>query len=84
MPQSRQVLERQLAQAEHAQTLRVQSLSAAGKTEAQYSRDPQWRQLNADCHALRRRLNAVAAIEANNAEIERRKAEGAGDEEAAE
>jgi tetrahydromethanopterin S-methyltransferase subunit G len=50
-------------------------LNAAGKERAQFRKDPRWRQLNADVNAIRRRLDRVAEIEANNAEVAQRKAE---------
>jgi hypothetical protein len=37
-------------------------------------RNAKWRNLNARCRQLRSRLNAVAKVEANNAEVSQRKA----------
>ncbi len=71
MPQSRQSLERQIKIAEETLAQRVSKLGAGAVQKA----DPLWRKYNADCQALRKRLQAVAATEANNAEIERLKAE---------
>lgn len=42
-------------------------------TEAR-SRNAKWRNLSARCRQLRRRLIAVARVEANNAEVAQRKA----------
>ncbi len=71
MPQSRQSLERQIKIAEETLAQRASKLAAniVQKT------DPLWRKYNANCQALQKRLRAVAATEANNAEIERMKAE---------
>ena len=75
MPLSRPVLERQLKLAEQTLAQRVQVLEKSGKSAEACDRDPQWRSANANCGALRRRLKAVAAVEANNAEVTRRKLE---------
>jgi seryl-tRNA(Sec) selenium transferase len=75
MPLSRQTLERQMQAAKDALSAWVQTLNAAGKERAQFRKDPRWRQLNADVNAIRRRLDRVAEIEANNAEVAQRKAE---------
>ena len=72
MPLSRETLERQLKIAETTLGQRVAKL---GNNVAVQKADPAWRKWNADCAALRRRLRAVAAVEANNAELLRLKAE---------
>lgn len=72
MPLSRDTLERQLKLAE---TTLGQRASKLGGNDAVLKADPVWRKWNADCVALRRRLRAVAAVEANNAELLRLKAE---------
>ncbi|HUQ72371.1 MAG TPA: hypothetical protein VM165_22785 [Planctomycetaceae bacterium] len=79
---SRTVLDGQLARAEQTLALRVEKLEKSGQAAATFSTDPKWRQLNADCSALRRRVRAVEAVVANNAEVARRKE--AGDEAAEE
>jgi hypothetical protein len=76
MPLSRKVLERQLTVATADLKQRTATLAAAGVQDAAQRLDPQWRQLNAQCSAVRRRLAAVAAVEANNAELEQRKTAG--------
>ncbi len=72
MPLSRETLERQLKLAE---TTLGQRASKLGNEAAVLKADPVWRKWNADCAALRRRLRAVATVEANNAELLRLKAE---------
>jgi Tfp pilus assembly protein PilN len=46
-------------------------------------RNAKWRNLNAVCRQLRRRLTAVAKLEANNAEVAQRKAAGSAEATAA-
>lgn len=72
MPLSRATLERQLKVAE---TTLGQRATKLGSEAAVLKADPVWRKWNADCAALRRRLRAVAAVEANSAELLRLKAE---------
>jgi hypothetical protein len=72
MPLSRTTLERQLKQAESTLADRAAKL---GGDAAKLKSDPAWRKWNADCSALRRRLRAVEAVEANNAELLQRKAD---------
>jgi hypothetical protein len=74
MPLARPVLERQLKLAEQTLALRAQVLKQGGKEAAAFATDPQWRSASAACTTVRRRLNAVAKVEANNAEVERLKA----------
>ncbi len=71
MPQSRQSLERQIKIAEETLAQRASKLGANTVQKT----DPLWRKYNANFQALQKRLRAVAATEANNAEIERLKAE---------
>jgi hypothetical protein len=75
MPLSRAVLERQLKEAEHSLAERVQVLKGAGKSAEALALDPAWRNASATCTSIRRRLTAVAATEANNTEVIRRKSE---------
>lgn len=75
MPLSRTTLERQMQTAKEALAVWVKSLSDKGIERPQFRKDPRWRQLNATCNDIRRRLDRVAEIEANNAEVEKRKAE---------
>ncbi len=72
MPLSRTTLERQLQLAEATLAQRASKL---GNEPATLKADPAWRKWNADCVALRRRLRAVATVEANNAELLQRKAD---------
>lgn len=75
MPLSRTTLERQMQVAKDALADWVKSLSAKGVERPQFRKDPRWRQLNADCNAIRRRLERVTEIEANNEAVAQRKAE---------
>lgn len=75
MPLSRTTLERQMQGAKDALAEWVKSLSDKGLERPQFKKNPRWRQLNAGCNAIRRRLDRVAEIEANNAEVAQRKAE---------
>jgi hypothetical protein len=73
MPLSRTTLERQMQTAKDALADWVKTLSGQGLERPQFKKNPRWRQLNADCNAIRRRLDRVAEIEANNAEVAERK-----------
>lgn len=75
MPLSRTTLERQMQTAKEALAGWVKNLTQQGVEKTSHRRNPRWRQLNADVNAIRRRLDAVAAVEANNAEVAQRKAE---------
>lgn len=75
MPLSRTTLERQMQAAKDALADCVKSLGEKGFERPQFKKNPRWRQLNADCNAIRRRLDRVAEIEANNAEVAQRKSE---------
>lgn len=75
MPLSRTTLERQMQAAKDALAAWVKTLTDKGIERPQFKKDPRWRQLNADCNAIRRRLDAVAAVEANDAAVAQRKAE---------
>lgn len=75
MPLSRTILERQLQEAKDALAEWVKNLAAKGVERAQHRKDPRWRQLNADINAIRRRLAAVAEVEAINADVAQRKAD---------
>lgn len=72
MPLSRNTLERQLKIAE---TTLGQRAAKLGNDAAVLKADPVWRKWNADCATLRRRLRAVSAVEANNAELLKLKAD---------
>ena len=75
MPLSRSTLERQMQGAKDALADWVKSLGTKGLERPQFRKNPRWRQLNADVNAIRRRLERVAEIEANNVEVAQRKAE---------
>lgn len=75
MPLSRTTLERQMQAAKDALADWVKSLTSKGLERSQFRKDPRWRQLNANCNAIRRRLQRVAEIEANDAEVAQRKAD---------
>ena len=75
MPLSRTTLERQMQTAKDALAVWVKTLTDKGLGRPQFRKDPRWRHLNADCNAIRRRLNRVAEIEVNNAEVAQRKSE---------
>lgn len=75
MPLSRTTLERQMQGAKDALADCVKSLGEKGLERPQFKKNPRWRQLNADVNAIRRRLDRVAEIEANNAEVAQRKSE---------
>jgi hypothetical protein len=78
MPISRTALERSLQLAKSELEQRTELLTKAGKEKAQLSKDPEWRKRNSAVKTVENRLRAVAATEANNAEVERRKAEAEG------
>lgn len=75
MPLSRSTLERQMQGAKDALAECVKTLGDKGLERPQFRKNPRWRQLNADVNAIRRRLDRVTEIEANNAEVVQRKTE---------
>lgn len=72
-------LERQLSHAEAALAEHVKVLEAAGISADAVSRDTKWRSLNSTRRKVANRLNAVAAVEARDAEAASRKAAAAAD-----
>jgi len=74
MPLSRDTLEYQIKLAKDALAKWVAVLGEKGTERAAFRRNPKWRQLNAECNKIKRRLNRVAEIEANNEEVAQRKA----------
>ena len=74
MPLSRDTLEHQTKIAKDALSRWTTALAAKGIERPAFRRDPKWRQLNAECNKIKRRLNRVAEIEANNADVAQRKA----------
>ena len=75
MPLTRAKLERQLEAANADLATHAKTLQAQGLTEADCKRNAKWRELNAGIRTVRRRLAAVAGVEANNAAVEAHKAE---------
>lgn len=75
MPLSRPTLERQLEAANADLAAYVKTLQEKGLTEADFKRNTKWRSLNAGIRTVRRRLAAVAGVEANNAAVEQHKSE---------
>ena len=75
MPLSRSTLEIQTTQAKAALAKWVAALTEKGIERPAFRRNPKWRQLNAECNTIRRRLNRVAEIEANNVAVAQRKAD---------
>lgn len=75
MPLSRTTIERQLQTAKEALAVWVKTLTDKGIERPKFRKDPRWRHLNADCNAIRRRLDRIAEKEANNAEVAQRKSE---------
>jgi hypothetical protein len=75
MPLTRSKLERQLQAANTDLATHAKKLQAQGMTEADFKSNTKWRALNADIRTVRRRLAAVAGVEANNAAVEKHKTE---------
>lgn len=75
MPISRAVLERQIVLANKDIAACVEQLKKDGVAQADFRKSAKWRTLNAKSNQIQRRLNSLAKVEANNAEVERRKAE---------
>lgn len=75
MPISRAVLERQIDLANKDIAACVEQLKKNGVAQADFRKSAKWRTLNAKANQIQRRLNSLAKVEANNAEVERRKAE---------
>lgn len=70
---SRAVLERQLKLAEEDLALFEKRLDADGVESAKRRRNTKWRELSANLTQLRKRLSAVAKVEANDAAVAQRK-----------
>ena len=77
MPLSRNVLERQLSQAQSELAARVDALTKSGATRPEFRKNPKWRLLNAKCNQVQRRLNSLGVVEAREASIAQAKAEAA-------
>lgn len=76
MPLSRNVLERQIAQAKSELSAWVDSLTKSGVSRPDFRKNPKWRTLNAKCNQVQRRLSSLATTETREADIARKKAEG--------
>lgn len=74
MGQKRASLEWQLSNASTELTSCEKELDQQGLAATARPRHPKWRNLNARCRQLRHRLAAVAKIEANNKDLEQRRA----------
>ncbi|MEZ6057223.1 MAG: hypothetical protein R3C01_11020 [Planctomycetaceae bacterium] len=72
---TRSSLERQISLAVDARTACEKALAEQGIVDKAVKKQTKWRQLNAVCRQLTRRLNAVAAIEKQNAALLARKEE---------
>ncbi len=84
MLKDRSRIERQLTKAQQLLTACETKLAADGVTGKARGKNAVWRALNADYRQLRRRLNAVAALEQREADVLKRKAEKANAVEAVE
>jgi hypothetical protein len=71
----RPVLERSLEYASGDLAAWVKVLESRGVTVKAFKRCPKWREFNAKVRQIRRRINAVAVIEAREVECLRMKAE---------
>lgn len=74
MPLKRVTLEFQLELAKGSLNRWIAKLEAKGIAKDSFRRNPRWRQLNARCNQIKRRLARVAEIEAINKEVAERKA----------
>jgi hypothetical protein len=74
MPLSRDTLEHQIKLAKDSLNRWAAALGEKGIERPAFRRNPKWRQLNAECNKIKRRLNRVAEIEAINEEAVQRKA----------
>ncbi len=77
MLKDRSRIERQLSMAQQQLSACETKLASDGITGKARGKNAVWRRLNADYRQLRRRLNAVAAIEAREADVVQRKADKA-------
>ena len=77
MLKDRSRIERQLTKAQQQLSACETKLASEGVTGKARGKNAVWRSLNADYRQLKRRLNAVAALEAREAGVIQRKAEKA-------
>jgi len=75
MLKDRPRLERTLSQAEAALAAHEKSLTDAGVAEGDRRKNATWRRLDATRREVKRRINAVAGVEAREAAALQRKAE---------
>ncbi len=73
----RERIERQLKQAENELAAWEKELDSRKVAAEERKKNTKWRHLDADRRALVRRINAVKAVEAREADALARKAEGA-------
>lgn len=73
MGMKRDNLEWQLARASTELATFEKQLDTDGVATTARPKHPKWRNLAARCRQLRNRLNAVARVEANNADVAKRK-----------
>ena len=84
MLKDRSRIERQLSMAQQQLSACETKLAGDGITGKARGKSAVWRRLNADYRQLKRRLNAVAALEEREAAVVQRKAEKANAAEAVE
>ena len=77
MPLSRNVLERQMDLARREVSAWVEELTRSGMARPEFRKNAKWRTLNAKCNQIQRRIDSLSKVEANNLEVEKRKAEQA-------
>lgn len=78
MSMTREKLERQRKLAEEQLASWTKSLESEGVTPDERVLEPRWRGLRARCQSLSRRLRAVEALAARDAEAQQRKEAGVG------
>jgi hypothetical protein len=84
MLKDRSRIERTLTLAQQQLSACETKLAAEGVTGKARNKNAVWRHLSADCRQLKRRLNAVAALEEREAGVQARRAEKANAAEAVE
>lgn len=80
MPLSRAALERQLNQAQQNRDACADRLQKSGVDEKSLKKQPAWRNANAACRQLKRRLEAVTGKEKLAADVAAHKAGSDGEE----
>lgn len=77
MPLSRTVLERQIDQAKSELSAWIGQLAKNGVERTDFRKNAKWRSLNSKYNQVQRRLDSLTKVEANNADVAKRKAEKA-------